>query len=58
MSLKPVTVPASTLIFNDVKLRGFWLSRYYETNGVESRKKTLQQLIPLVQVRHLSSPFL
>lgn len=49
MSLKPVTVPTSLLIFNDIKLRGFWLTRYYEQNP-DARKKTLQQLISLVQV--------
>ncbi len=27
MSLKPVTVPTSALIFKDVSVRGYWLSR-------------------------------
>jgi len=53
MSLKPVTVPTSALIFNDIKLRGFWLSKWYEQNGIESRKKTLSQLIGLIQSEKL-----
>ncbi len=30
MSLKPVTVPTSALIFKDVQIRGYWLSRQIE----------------------------
>lgn len=30
MSKQPVQVPTGTLIFNDISLRGFWISRWYK----------------------------
>jgi trans-2-enoyl-CoA reductase len=53
MSLKPVTVPTSSLIFNDVRLRGFWLTRWNEKNGLQGKKKTVEQLVNLVQTEKL-----
>jgi trans-2-enoyl-CoA reductase len=32
MSMKPVTVPTSALIFRDVQVRGFWYSRWVRQN--------------------------
>lgn len=32
MSMKPVGVPASGLIFKDVEIKGFWLSRWIDEN--------------------------
>lgn len=52
-SLKPVTVPTSSLIFNDIKLRGFWLNKYYEQNGPASREATIKELIDLVKSEKL-----
>jgi len=37
MSRQPVIVPTSHLIFNDIKLRGFWMSRWSKNNSIESR---------------------
>lgn len=53
MSLKPVTIPTGALIFNDIKLRGFWLTKWYEQNGAEGRQKMLKELIGLVQSNKL-----
>ena len=30
MSKQPLHVSTSALIFNDISLRGFWMSRWYE----------------------------
>jgi trans-2-enoyl-CoA reductase len=49
MSLKPVTVPTSSFIFNDITLKGFWMTKWYEQNGPEGKKKVLQELISLIQ---------
>jgi len=49
MSVKPVTIPTSSLIFNDIKLKGFWLSRWYEQNSVEARAQLMKDLIKLVE---------
>lgn len=32
MSLKPVTVPTSALIFKDISVRGFWMTKWIEDN--------------------------
>jgi len=53
MGLKPVEVPTGTLIFNDLRLRGFWLTRWYEQNGKEGRLKVLNELIALIQSEKL-----
>ncbi len=37
MSMKPVSVPTSLLIFNDLQLRGFWLSKSRSNNIDEAR---------------------
>jgi len=49
MSGKPVTVPTGALIFNDVRLRGFWLTKWYDQHGQAARLQLLQQLVALVQ---------
>lgn len=49
MSLKPVTVPTSVLIFNDIKLKGFWLSRWYAEHGESGRIAVLEELISAVK---------
>jgi len=49
MSLKPITIPTSCFIFNDIILKGFWLTKWYESNGPEARTALLKELISLVQ---------
>jgi hypothetical protein len=51
MSRKPVCVPTGRLIFNDVSLRGFWLSRWTETHGKAERRAMIKDLM----VRHTQS---
>jgi len=53
MSHKPVTVPTGALIFNDLHLRGFWLTSWYAQHGHEGRLRLLQQLLELVQKQKL-----
>ena len=37
MSRQPLTIPISALIFKDIKLVGFWISRWNKTHNPESR---------------------
>jgi len=53
MSLQPVTVPTSQLIFNDVTLRGFWMSRWYEQHGEADKKQLFSELTKLVREEKL-----
>ena len=45
MSRKPVCVPTGRLIFNDISLRGFWLSRWTETHGKAERRAMIKELM-------------
>lgn len=45
MSRKPVCVPTGRLIFNDISLRGFWLSRWTETHGKAERRVMIKELM-------------
>lgn len=49
MSRKPVTVPTSALIFKDVQLRGFWLTKWLEQHPQEDRTKMLNQLFEMIK---------
>lgn len=64
MSMKPLTVPTSLLIFKDLTCKGFWLSGSSSSRGsdMQSKKKILDKLIPLLQngqlaVRTKALPF-
>lgn len=53
MSLQPVTVPTSPFIFNDINLRGFWMTRWYETHTEKERLEMWGQLVDLVKNQKL-----
>lgn len=49
MSRKPVTVPTSALIFKDIQLRGFWLTKWLEQHPQEDRTKMLNSLFEMIK---------
>jgi len=53
MSKRPVTVPTGAFIFNDINLRGFWLTRWLETHSIEERQKMLQTIYDLYRQQKL-----
>jgi trans-2-enoyl-CoA reductase len=53
MGLKPVTVPTSSFIFNDITLKGFWMTKWYEQQGPQGREQLLKELISLIQKEKL-----
>jgi len=53
MSLKPVTIPTGTFIFNDIQCKGFWMTRWYEHHGQVARVELLKDLIEMVQKNKL-----
>lgn len=53
MSMQPVTIPTSPFIFNDITLRGFWLTRWVETHSKESRQKMLDEIAQLIKQKKL-----
>ncbi|GBG79328.1 hypothetical protein CBR_g29478 [Chara braunii] len=49
MAKKPVTVSASQLIFKDVIVRGFWVSRWVELHSKEERLEMINHLLQLAK---------
>jgi len=49
MSHRPVTAPTSSFIFNDVKLVGFWLTKWLETHSVADRQQMLDPIFELIR---------
>ncbi|GMT16795.1 hypothetical protein PFISCL1PPCAC_8092, partial [Pristionchus fissidentatus] len=37
MSKQPLSIPTAAFIFNDIRLRGFWMSRWYDEGHAEER---------------------
>jgi trans-2-enoyl-CoA reductase len=52
MSRKPVSIPTGRLIFNNIHLHGFWLSRWTEQHG-QQRTTMLNYLIELIRKKQL-----
>jgi len=56
MARQPVKVPNSFLIFKDVRLRGFWLSRWLETAPADEVRGVYARLAALVAAGKLHQP--
>lgn len=41
MSRQPVTAPTSALIFKDIQLRGFWMSRWSKENSTSPERQKM-----------------
>lgn len=48
LSGKPVTFSPVMTIFSDVRIRGFWLSKWFELAGMEEKQAAFGQVIPLI----------
>jgi mitochondrial enoyl-[acyl-carrier protein] reductase / trans-2-enoyl-CoA reductase len=48
LSGKPATFNPAMAIFNDIRIRGFWLSKWFETAAVEDKQAAFGQIIPLI----------
>ncbi|XP_018563468.1 enoyl-[acyl-carrier-protein] reductase, mitochondrial-like [Anoplophora glabripennis] len=57
MSREPVTVPTSALIFKDIQVRGFWMTRWSKekANSVE-RLEMFEELISMMTSNDLQGP--
>uniref|UniRef100_A0A8D0HFU1 Enoyl-[acyl-carrier-protein] reductase, mitochondrial n=1 Tax=Sphenodon punctatus TaxID=8508 RepID=A0A8D0HFU1_SPHPU len=51
MAKQPVTVPVSTLIFKDVKLRGFWMTQW-KRNQVHNKDSLTGMILKLCDLIH------
>lgn len=57
MSRKPVTVPSSMLVYKNLTLRGFSLSRWMAEHTKEERMKRIVSMLPLVANERLKFHF-
>ena len=53
MSNRPVTVPTSKMIFNNISLKGFWLPHWLNTHSIEDRKKMFQSIYEIYRADKL-----
>jgi len=57
MSLKPVITPTSALIFKDISVRGFWMSKWIENNFNDPARATMyEELAEMAVDGKLSAP--
>ena len=56
MSRQPVRVPNGLLIFKDLCIRGFWVTRWYREASREARDAMLGELFTLARSGHLHTP--
>ena len=52
-SKKPITIPTSSFIFNNVTLKGFWLHKWYNKLSTEQKQENFQTLAKLVETKKL-----
>lgn len=48
LSGKPVTLNPAMIIFKDIRIRGFWLSKWFETAQMKEKQAAFGQIIPLI----------
>lgn len=56
MSKQPVTIPSSQLIFRDLRLRGYWHSRWMVENSLFKRQQLVDELADAVLRRSIVCP--
>ena len=55
MSMESPTLNLGTVIFKDIRVRGFWLSQWYETASSEAKAAAFGALIPMVLTAKLKT---
>eukprot|EP00640_Fibrocapsa_japonica_P003781 CAMPEP_0113935810 /NCGR_PEP_ID=MMETSP1339-20121228/2875_1 /TAXON_ID=94617 /ORGANISM="Fibrocapsa japonica" /LENGTH=363 /DNA_ID=CAMNT_0000938079 /DNA_START=63 /DNA_END=1154 /DNA_ORIENTATION=+ /assembly_acc=CAM_ASM_000762 len=48
MSKKPVTLPTSSLLHNDISVKGFWLTKWNQENSLEARQAVLDEVCKMM----------
>ncbi|CAL8113652.1 unnamed protein product [Orchesella dallaii] len=56
MSRQPVIIPTSHLIFNDIRIKGFWMTRWNSENSIENRSKMLNEIASLMSTTKFLPP--
>eukprot|EP01080_Neovahlkampfia_damariscottae_P002418 gene2418-2882_t len=53
MSRKPLAIPTSPFIFNDLTLKGFWLSKWVQNNSKQQREEMISKVADLIKQKKL-----
>ncbi|XP_043850793.1 enoyl-[acyl-carrier-protein] reductase, mitochondrial [Dromiciops gliroides] len=56
MAKQPVTASASSFIFKDIKLRGFWMSQWKRDRGTDQFKEMILTLCDFIRRGQLTAP--
>ncbi len=48
LSGEPATLNTGKIIFNDIRLRGFWLYKWYQQASMEDKRAAFGQIVPLI----------
>ncbi|KAI8641502.1 hypothetical protein BD408DRAFT_418140 [Parasitella parasitica] len=56
MSRKPLSLPASLLIFKNISFHGFWVSKWAETHSQQERYAMLEDILGLMSQNKLREP--
>ncbi|CEP14039.1 hypothetical protein [Parasitella parasitica] len=56
MSRKPLSLPASLLIFKNISFHGFWVSKWAETHSKQERYAMLEDILGLMSQNKLLEP--
>ena len=56
MSREPLPIPTSLLIFKDLQVRGFWMTRWYASCSEEDRQKMMDYLLGLAREGRFKEP--
>lgn len=56
MSRKPLSLPASLLIFKNISFHGFWVSKWADIHSKEERYAMLQDVVNLMSQGKLGEP--
>ncbi|XP_060703274.1 enoyl-[acyl-carrier-protein] reductase, mitochondrial-like isoform X1 [Hemiscyllium ocellatum] len=56
MAKQPITVPASALIFKNVKIQGFWMTQWKQDHGHDLVQEMISVLCDFIQAGKLRAP--
>jgi len=48
LSMQPPTLPSTAVIFNDIQVKGFWLTKWFENASAQAKQKTFAEIIGLI----------
>lgn len=56
MSKQPLTISTACLIFNDIRLRGYWMTHWNSVHSKEERADMLQEITNIIKKGGLKPP--